>query len=280
MRAGFEKLIANKAEFKRILGRRAVAAFGFVLTFAAALLLTSCGFIGDLFKGDRGLGENFQYKLTIDYLYKGGNIISEVHPVFFWVMPLDENGEVMQDPENPEGPPLAEVLISTKPSGSVSVVVPRGDYGVLAFVDEYGAGDLWIGDSCVIYDNRPLADGIFDPIEMSADRAISLQFDDSYEFHHIYITSPVEGETVNVLGSSMKLMGWLLNTEIIGDINITVNGVPSLPAYVSPSENLWEAIISATSLFIPGFNTITADASFQGSPGPYFDSFTVNFYCQ
>ena len=276
--------LLRKARFQHIIGGRFCITLPTVLRCAVicviAGLLTSCGFIGDLFEGGRGLGENFQYQLTINYSYNGGNVISVVRPIFFWVMPLDKNGDVMQDPENPEGPPLSEELISVTPSGSVSVVVSKGDYGVLAFVDESGTGDFWIGNSYALYKNRSLADITFDPIDMSADRAISFQFDDSYEFHHIFITSPKEGETVEVPGSSMKLTGGLLNTGIVGDIDITVNGIPTLPAYLSPSGDSWDANISVASLNIPGSNFITADAFFQSDQGPYTDSFTVYFYCR
>jgi hypothetical protein len=170
------------------------------LLSGASLLLGSCGAIKTLLPGDsKGLGDPFEYALTIQYERSGMYITGTGVPdsVVFWVMPLDDNGEVTEDPENPDGPPMRYELVGTGDTGSVSAVVPYDEYAILAYIDGDGDGALELGERYEIYDNRTMRDGAFDRVLVDEDTSVDFVLDMLAYWHAVYIYTPRENGAVS-----------------------------------------------------------------------------------
>ena len=217
-----------------------------VLIAGMCIVFTSCGAIlYDLIEGRGNKGETI-YTLTINFDYQGYKPVDIYSPIRFWIMPLDQNGEPMQDPENPGGPPLRKQIKAYSPYGNISIDLESGEYAVLAFVDYNDNGDLDLLESYVIYDGHSMAEEWLDKIFLFNDESIYIGFDDLFEWHIVYIRYPFEGDTI---GSDFWADGIFITDEI-KRIEIWIDdSIYQGDATIYYNEDRWEVYVDVSSLF-------------------------------
>jgi len=176
--------------------------------------LPSCGFIGSVFSGDDegGEEENGQedeseeprvHELTIYYRYVGSGSVSAASPLYFVIMPVDENGNIPEDR-------LDFVIVNGYlPAGTVIAEIEEGTYGILLFHDADSNGDLSHLENYVIYYDYFQAGGGFDSVFVYSDQSIFMDMNDDYEWHHVFIVSPGNGE---LMTSDFYVYGGISNT--------------------------------------------------------------------
>jgi len=224
-------------------------------------VFTSCGAIlYDLIEG-RGNKSETIYTLTIIFDYQG------YKPIRFWIMLLDQNGEPMQDQENPGGPPLRKQIKAYFPYGNISIDLESGEYAVLAFVDYNDNGDLDLLESYVIYDSHSMAEEWLDKISLFNDESIYIDFDDSFEWHIVYIRYPFEGETI---GSNFWADGIFITDEI-KRIEMLIDYEPKGSADID--YDYWEFYVDVSSL-VNGAHLLSARAFNEFNQ---IDEYVVNF---
>ncbi len=270
-----------------------------ILLFASGGLLfgiSSCGFVGALFGGGgNGSGTSDYYALTIDYSYWGRSAVSVGSPIVFWIMPLDENGNIIQDTDNPDGGPVREVREAYIPTGSLSMTLATGSYIVLAFHDSLNKNDMPdLREPYVLYNDRYFADSTVTPYRDSNgvtqyfvdphwdtvdlndhDERIYLGFGNQgqkFEWHAVYIASPDDGDYIDA--QFFTVAGGLF-----GDWNTTleveVDGAP-IPGSVTMNDtgDTWYARIN-TFDFPDQTHGLRVKALDQS--GEVFDSYTIGF---
>jgi hypothetical protein len=238
---------------------------------AASLLFGSCSVIDALLPGDsKGLGDPFEYPLTIQYERSGMYITGIVAPdsVVFWVMPLGADGEVIEDPENPDGPPLRYELIGTGGAGSVSAVVPFEEYAILAYIDSDGDGALELGESYEIYDDHSLRDGAFDRVLVDEPKTVDFVLDMLDNWQAVYIYSPREGDIVS--GDFTALFGTLVKDN--PNLRVYLNS-NQIPFDFDEQNSLWYAPVNESQL--QASNYLRVELYDQG--GAFIDEDQVSF---
>jgi hypothetical protein len=243
-----------------------------VLLAGAALLLGSCGAINSLLSGDgKGLGDPFEYLLTIRYERSGMYITQTGIPnsVVFWVMPLDDNGEPMDDPENPDGPPLRYELVGSGDTGTVSASVPDDEYAILAFVDGDGDGALEISEPYEIYDNCSMRDGTFQKVRVDEAKTVDFVLDMLVDWHVVNIYYPRDGGTVN--GDFHALFDALEKDN--PNMRVYLNST-EIPFSYSDQNRVWYAPVYASQLSVNN-NYLRVALYDQG--GYYIDGDEVSF---
>jgi hypothetical protein len=243
-----------------------------LVSFLTILSITSCGFIEGLLGGMNGNGlKSSTYTLSIDYEYQGSEIVEIDSPIIFWVMPLDDNGEVQEDPYDPDGPPLRKELYAYTSYGTLSAEIEKGDYAVLAFVDDNGDGNLNLGDFYVVYDRRSIADIFLDRIELYGNRFVYVGFNDYYSWHAVFIREPQESQIVY---DSFWAHGGFLGAEV-SEVLVHVEGGPEYPASIDHDKGYWQFFVDKK-LLNTGNNKLTVVA--KDTSGNTIDSYSVQFY--
>jgi hypothetical protein len=233
--------------------------------------ISGCAFLDGLLEEVFG-ADSTHYTLSIDYDYQGSVTISGGSPIIFWVMPLDKNDEVMVDPDDPDGPPKRKEYYSSMSTGTISCGLQGGKYGVLAFVDENGDGSINLMEYYVLYDGAAIADSWWEKIYLNNNQQIDMWFDDSYEWHAVFIRYPLEGQ--QVFGNFWSDGGFI--SDQISDIVVYLDGSNQGYANIFYDDDYWNFYVDVRSLE-PGKNyTLTAVAKDMYS-NP-FDSYSVNFY--
>ena len=254
--------------FKRIV----IRALHFVISICIlGFGFSSCAFIGDFLDEMFG-SSSINYSLTVDFEYHGPETIYAGSPIIFWIMPLDENGDMMDDPYNPDGPPLREELYVFVGAGSVSTTLKGRDYGILAYVDANGDGNLNLLEHYVIYDGISVVYEQFDKIDLSNQQSIYVWFDDTYEWHAVFTRSPREGD--HVPGNFWAHGGFLSGQ--INKIEVYVQGSYRGPATIDYIHNYWQFLVDTGSLTPGGPYELKAVA--LDVIGGFIDEFKVNFY--
>ena len=239
-----------------------------VLIAGMCTVFTSCGAIlYDLIEGRGNKGETI-YTLTINY--QGDKPVDIYSPIIFWIMPLDQNGEPMQDPENTGGPPLRKQIKAYSPYENISIDLESGEYAVLAFVDYNDNGDLDLLESYVIYDSHSMAEEWLDKISLFNDESIFIGFEDSFEWHIVYIRYPFEGDTI---GSNFWVDGIFI-TDVIKRIEIWIDYEPK--GYADIDCDYWEFYVDVSSLST-GAHLLSARAFNEFNQ---IDEYVVNFNFQ
>jgi len=243
------------------------------VSFLTVLSITSCGFIDELLGGMSGNGlKSPTYTLSIGYEYQGNEIAGIGSPIIFWVMPLDNSGEVQDDPYNPDGPPLRKELYAYAPYGTLSAEIEQGDYAILAFVDDNGDGSLNLGDFYVVYDRRSIADISMDKVELFGNRSVYVWFDDSYSWHAVFIREPRESQIVY---DSFWAHGGFLGVEV-SEVLVHIEGGPGYPASIDHENGYWQFFVDVTPLSSGKYHDLTVVA--RDSSGNTIDSYSVQFY--
>lgn len=246
-----------------------------IMLFCAVTVLsfTSCGFINGLLDGMSGNGlKNPVYTLSVDYEYHGGAAVGIGSPIIFWVMPLDSNGEVQDDPNDPDGSPLRKELYAYEPYGTITSDIERGDYALLVFADDNGDGSLNLGDTYVVYDGRSIADSSLDRIEILGNRFVYVWFDDSYTWHAVFIREPQEYQIVY---ESFWSHGGFFGDEI-SEVAVQVDNGSWFPASVDHENGYWQFFVDVTPLSPGIYHDLTVVAKDMFSN--VIDSFSVQFY--
>lgn len=274
------------------------------ICIALYLVLTSCGFIGELFNGGDGRededgdfnNDQDYYMLTVDYHYRGGQTVSPSAPIVFWFMPLDEEGRPMSNPDGPEGDSLREEARAFIPSGSVSLSLEKGSYIVLAFTDSVdNNGYPSPLEHYVFYDEKYFVDAeveyisYFDPetheqvefyylfhglnnVDIYNDQTISVGFGDTgmkYEWHAVYIVSPDNGE---YMWDNFTAVGGLVSSGGVSYIEIEIDGVSKDWAVINGETWYFDVDIFALT---NGLHTLTAKG--YDKSDFFIDSYSISF---
>ncbi len=278
----------------------------FILLFSAVSLLlgiSSCGFVGALFGsgGDDGTGTSDFYTLTINYNYWGTTATVSVNsPIVFWIMPLDENGNIIDDTSSPDGGPTREVEEAYIQKGSLSITLATGTYAILAFHDSINKNAMPdLREPYVLYNDRYFADSTvtpytdsngtdqyfvnphWDTITLSDhDENIYIGFGNEgqkYEWHAVYIAKPDDGDYLDdgnyiknkffdVVGGFFDGSGIILEIKIDG---ITVSGSFN----INSDTKVWYKGIDASD-FTDGLHTLTVNLFYQDGGS---DTYSVSF---
>ena len=233
--------------------------------------VSSCAFLGGLLDEVCG-GDSTHYTLSIIYDYQGSVMISGGSPIIFWVMPLDTNDEVIEDPDDPDGPPKRHEYYSSMSTGTISCGLKGGKYGVLAFVDENGDGNLSIMEYYVLFDGASIAHTWFEKINLTSNQQINMWFDDSYEWHAVFIRHPYEGEPVD--GNFWADGGFI--SDQIANIAVYIDVSPLGDANIFHYDDYWNFFVDVGTLNPGKMYTLTVVAEdIISNP---LDQYSVNFY--
>ncbi len=273
----------------------------FVLLLAAGIILfgiSSCGFVGALFGsgGDDGSGASDYYTLTINYNYWGTTeAVSSDSPIVFWIMPLDENGNIIEDTSNPDGGPAREVEEAYIPKSSLSVTLATGTYAVLAFHDSVNKNSMPdLREPYVLYNDRYFADSTvtpytdtsgatqyfinphWDTITLSDhDENIYIGFGNEgqkYEWHTVYIAKPDDGDYINT--QFFTVAGGLFGGQDT-TLQVEVDGTPIAGSVtINDTGETWYAQINT--FYFPD-QTHSLRVKALGRSGEVFDSYTIGF---
>jgi hypothetical protein len=212
---------------------------------ALVFSLTSCAFVEDL------LGDLFTSHvvavntLTIEYDYYGSAFSPGLSQIIFWVMPLDNNNEVMEDPDDPGGPPLRRELYAFDTYGTTCTDLESRKYLLLAFLDEHGDGYLSLHESYVIYDDKSLESGLMDKINLNEDKSVYVGFDDRYVWRAVFITNPSDGDYVQYESGSFLIQGGILHDGITTiEVWDDSNNIHLGNAWIDHSNNYWHFPVS------------------------------------
>jgi len=238
------------------------------------LLTSSCAFLHGVLDDLLG-GRSYQeYTLIIHYDYYGDYFNPGYSRIIIWVMPLDEKGDVIKDPNDPEGPPLRKELHADDPYGMISADLESREYALLAFHDENGDGQLNLYEFYTIYEGESFASGVMDRIELSSNITVTVRFDDSQEFHAVVIRFPSEGEPIN--GNFIAKGGFI--TDAVDRIEVYINTAYQGDAIISHDYNYWEFPVNISPLAVGSYHSLGAKAYDQD--GYEIDQYWVNFYLQ
>jgi hypothetical protein len=242
----------------------------FILTIFS---FTSCGFIDDILGNLSGNGINPSFSLTIHYDYYGNRFVGPGSPIIFWVMPLDENEEVKEDPYIPDGPPLRDELYVDEYYGTLSIVLNIGDYAILAFTDEDGNGNLDLLEHYVVYNGKSIANGWLDKIKLTGSRTVDVSFGDEYEWHAVFIRYPLEIDLIT--GDFLSHGGFI--AQGVTRISVSIDGVHDGDANIHFDKDFWEYPVKVSGLIRDTWHTLSINAEMSGTP---IDSYSVQFYLQ
>jgi hypothetical protein len=243
------------------------------LILCLLLLSSSCAFLNGVLDDLVG-GRGAQYTLMIYYDYYGAYFAPGYDRIILWVMPLDSDGEVMEDPGDPEGPPLRKEIHVYERYGSVSSELQSRDYALLAFCDENMDGFLNLLESYTIYEGESLASGVMDRIELDRSLQVNVSFGDEHEWHAVVIRYPAEGQTIN---GYFTAEGGFITDEIVR-IDMNVDGSKQGEAFLYHDHNYWEYPVNVYTLDPGAYHTLGAIAFDQYSNE--VDQYMTSFYLQ
>jgi hypothetical protein len=243
------------------------------LILCLLLFCSSCAFLSGVLDDLMG-GRGAQYTLTIYYTYYGSYFTPGYSQIVFWVMPLDADGEVMEDPGDPGGPPVRKEINVYERSGRVSSELQSRDYALLAFCDENMDGLLNLFESYTIYEGESLASAVMDRIELDRSLQVNVSFGDEYEWHAVVIRYPSEGQTIN--GYFTAEGGFF--TDDIKKIDVHVDGSKQGEASLYPDHSYWKYPVNVYTLDAGASHSLEAIAFDQYSNE--IDRYITMFFLQ
>jgi len=220
-------------------GKRHIAPLFIVLLW---VLIPSCGFITVLFDNDGDSDSNISYTIIMTYTYNGGQIIDETSPLFFLLIPLNENKEFEDGSFDQAG-----LGSSINDTGAVSFSnLQKGPYALLWYIDaQLPQGELNAGEVYSFYNRRDLASSFRYPDYIWVDSSFDgfhLDLWDDFSLQGIEVVVPVEGETLHGenLGGSLHrifVIGFTFD-KTIDTIQFHIDGV-SKGGFTPGGENPW-----------------------------------------
>jgi len=262
----------------------------FILLLTLPVSIFSCGFIGGIFSGDEGSDEGgggeengdgdeeVTYELTIYYRYMGvdASLVSTSRPLVFFIMPVNEDGEIEEDPFDPV------VKNGYIPSGSVKAEVGEGSYGLFLFDDADSSGYPSYLEKYVIYYGYAQSDTAFDSVYIDSNQSVFIEMNDDFVWRRVYIVSPRSGE---IMESDFFVYGGISEEEgssSVESVSLDIDGSERGWAQVDWENDTWmypaeNNLFNEIELeeYENGWHTLTAFA--WDASGEQIDSYSISF---